>query len=472
MNNNNLLSFSKFIISYSQHCTARRSLVPTKKNLYQGMNFFSCRTPIIILFITFFTAPTLSAQDRDFLYGDMLPDAPKLAERGQHTVGVRTVDLVNPDQVDILNSKGDKNVTYDRPLTVEVWYPADMPVDADVSVTYEEVMGTRGDSLRPLTPFTFEGRAMRDAEPKTSEGAFPLVIVSHGYVGSRYLMTYLTENLASKGYVVAAIGHTESTFRDAAGFQSTLLNRAKDVRFVLDEMARLGKAGGDDPLSGMISAENTAIVGYSMGGYGVLNVAGAGYSDGLRKFFAGMTGGSTAISVLTSGNKKYQMQNDDRIKAVVAFAPWGMERGVWDAEGLKGLKTPTFFVAGSEDDISGYEKGTKAIYEGAVNADRYLLTYMNARHNVAPNPPPEEALAPGLHIDEYYRYAEPSWDQRRINNINQHFVTAFLGTHLKGKNYSKFLNIPENSNEKTWPGFKPRSSTGMELLHAGGEGEK
>jgi hypothetical protein len=93
---------------------------------------------------------------------------------------------------------------------------------------------------------------------------------------------------------------------------------------------------------------------------------------------------------------------------------------------------------------------------------------MNARHNVAPNPPPAASLAPGLNINEYYRYADSTWDQRKINNVNQHFVTAFLGTYLKGQDNSKFLDIPENSNEKDWPGFKPRSSTGMELLKAKG----
>ncbi|NNE75500.1 MAG: dienelactone hydrolase, partial [Pricia sp.] len=309
-----------------------------------------------------------------------------------------------------------------------------------------------------------------DAAPKTSEGSFPLVIVSHGYVGSRYLMTYLTENLASKGYVVVSIDHTDSTFKDANAFYSTLLNRAKDIKFVLDEMARLGNSDSGDELSGLINSDNTGIVGYSMGGYGVLNVAGAGYSDGMTAFFGQMTGGSSAINSLAASNPEYQNQLDSRIKAVVAFAPWGMERGVWDAEGLKGLQTPTFFIAGSEDDISGYEKGIKAIYEGAVNADRYLLTYDNARHNVAPNPPPAESLNPGLHIDEYYRYADSSWDQRKMNNVNQHFVTAFLGTYLKNKEYTKFLDIPQDSNEQDWPGFKPRSSTGMQLLHSeGGE---
>jgi len=421
-----------------------------------------------IVLIVFFLGTFFGVQAQEFLYGDPLPDAPQLSVRGAHTIGVRTLNLVNKDQIDILNSKEGKDPMYDRPLTVEVWYPANVPDGTEASVTYEEVMGTRGDSLRPLIPFTFKGRALRDASSDASTGMFPLVVVSHGYVGSRYIMSYLGENLASKGYVVVAIDHTDSTFKDANVFQSTLLNRAKDIKFVLNEMARLSSPKSGDDLAGVIDTENTGIVGYSMGGYGVLNVGGAGYSDGAAGFFSQMTGGSTAISPLVASNEEYQNSIDPRIKAVVAFAPWGMERGVWDAEGLKGLKKPTLFIAGSQDDISGYEKGIKAIYEGAVNADRYLLTYENARHNVAPNPPPADALQPGLHIDEYYRYADSSWDQRKINNVNQHFVTAFLGTYLKGEDHSKFMDIPENSNEKDWPGFKPRSSTGMELLHAEG----
>ncbi|SDT27815.1 Platelet-activating factor acetylhydrolase, isoform II [Maribacter dokdonensis] len=419
---------------------------------------------LIAILFNGLTINTVNAQTNDFLYGDQLPDAPELSARGEYKVGVKTVNLVNPNQVDILNSKEGNDPTYDRPITIEVWYPANVGDDAK-TVVYDEVMGTRGDSLRPLTPFTFKGRAYRDATPKTGN-KFPLVVVSHGYVGSRYLMTYLTENLASKGYIVAAIDHTDSTFKDANAFQSTLLNRPKDIRFVINEMEKMGAKGSKNNLEGVVDANNTAIIGYSMGGYGVLNVGGAGYSAGLAQFFTGMTGGSTAISVHTAGNAAYEKMTDARIKAIVAFAPWGMERGVWDAEGLKGLKTPTFFIAGSQDDISGYEKGIKAIYEGTVNADRYLLTYMNARHNVAPNPPPAEALAPGLHIDEYYRYAEPSWDQRKMNNINQHFVTAFIGKHLKNQDNTKFLEVQKDSNEKDWTGFKPRSSTGMELLHA------
>ena len=313
---------------------------------------------------------SINAQTQDFLYGDALPDAPELSKKGEYAVGVQTVNLINTNQVDILKSKDGKDPSYDRPITIEIWYPASVDNNAK-TVIYNEVMGTAGDTLRPITPFTFKGRAYRDAEAlKGSQ--FPLVVVSHGYVGSRYLMTYLTENLASKGYIVAAIDHTDSTFKDANAFQSTLLNRSKDIRFVINEMEKLGAKGSKNKIAGLVDANNTAIIGYSMGGYGVLNVGGAGYSQGLAQFFTGMTGGSTAISVNTAGNAEYEKKADSRIKAIVAFAPWGMERGVWDAEGLKGLKTPTFFIAGNQDDISGYEKGIKAIYEGAVNADRYL----------------------------------------------------------------------------------------------------
>jgi len=401
-----------------------------------------------------------------FMIGDALPDAPELSARGNFKVGVRTVELIHKSQVDILKSTGGVDPLYDRPLKVEIWYPAIVPDGKKELVEYSATLGLWKDSARPLIPFTFSGRSLRDAAPDVSAGKFPLIIVSHGYPGSRVLLTYLTENLASKGYVVAAIDHTESTESDRAGFQSTLLNRSKDILFVLNQVAEMGRTGSKSFLAGLPDADNTALIGYSMGGYGVLNAAGAGYSPKLEAFFSQLTKGSNAIKTQIAGNETFKATYDSRIKAVVAFAPWGMQVGVWDSAGLKGLKVPVFFVAGSLDDISGYEAGTKAIYKAAVNANRYLLTYENARHNVAPNPPPPESLKPGVAFDEYYHYAEPSWNEYRINNINQHFITAFIGTCLKQKDYGKYLDVPEKSNEKKWIGFKPRTSTGLELIHA------
>ena len=416
--------------------------------------------------LSLFSFSFAQSTNNTFIYGDLLPDAPELSARGTYGVGVQTLDLVNKNQIDILNYEKGKDSLYDRPLKIEVWYPAEISKAEDELVTYEEVMGNANSPDRPIIPFTFIGRASRNAKPSVKNGPYPLIIVSHGYTGSRLLFTYLTENLASKGYVVVSIDHSESTFRDAAGFNSTLLNRSLDDLFVLNEMARHNKKK-DSFLSGLVNTDATALIGYSMGGYGAINVAGAGYSQQAAIFFASMSKGSAAIQKRVAGNAEFEASIDPRIKAVVALAPWGMQQSVWDAKGLAGIKIPSLFIAGSKDDISGYEKGIKAIYEGAVNSDRYLLTYLNARHNVAPNPPPVEALKAGLHIDEYLRYGDSVWDQRRINNINQHFITAFLGIHLKKTDsYNKFLNTDKDSIQENLNGFKPRTSVGLELRHS------
>ena len=421
---------------------------------------------LTVLFIGFSMSACGQADPMSIMYGHALPDAPELAHRGEYSIGVRTIDVVHTNQVDVLNHKDGNDTYYDRPLTLEVWYPADLQNGEIEIVTYDEVMGANNNPERPIIPFQFKGKAARDAKALKETAAYPLIIVSHGYPGTRYLLSYLCENLASKGYVVAAIDHTESTFQDATGFHSTLLNRSLDDLFVLNEIARFG----NDPssfLNGIVNTDDTGLIGYSMGGYGAINVVGAGYSEKMIASFKGMSKGSTAIEQRVMGNPVYNKSIDPRIKAVVGFAPWGMNHGVWDSIGLAGIKVPTFFISGSMDDISGYENGVKAIYDGAVNSDRYLLTYLNARHSIASNPPPPESLQPGLNIDEYYRYTDATWDQRRVNNINQHFITAFLDIQLKDKvELSKYLKV-EGDVQTELEGFKPRSSIGLELRHEG-----
>ena len=86
--------------------------------------------------------------------------------------------------------------------------------------------------------------------------------------------------------------------------------------------------------------------------------------------------------------------------------------------------------------MAGYEKGTKAIYQGAVNADRYLLTFVNANHNAAaPIPAPAEtyvAAEPGKPA-AFSHYADAVWDTVRMNNILDHFATAYFDLYLKGR---------------------------------------
>ena len=84
---------------------------------------------------------------------------------------------------------------------------------------------------------------MRDGRPSKAGRPFPLVIISHGYPGNRFLMSHIGENLASKGFVTVSIDHKDSTYDDQKAFGSTLYNRPFDQLFVLNEIDRLGKPG-------------------------------------------------------------------------------------------------------------------------------------------------------------------------------------------------------------------------------------
>jgi predicted dienelactone hydrolase len=390
-------------------------------------------------------------------YGDFRPDAPELAARGTLPVGVRTLVAENKDQLDVLRySAEQQNPRYSRKLTLEVWYPARLAQGQKEHTIYTDVLGSGpNDPKRPNTPFQFNGRAARDAAP-TQGARYPLVILSHGYPGSRLQMSYLTENLASKGYVVVAIDHPESTRADKAGFASTLLNRRLDDLFVLNTVAAWAKPGSGNFLAGLVDADNTALVGYSMGGYGALNTVGAGVGAAAAAF---VPGGKLAVN--QHGNQQYEAARDPRIKAVVAFAPWGGTYKVWDDAGLAGVRTPTLFITGDQDDVAGYTDGVLHLFQKTVNADRYLLTYVGGRHNSAPNPPSPAHFS---NFDDFQSYSEPVWDSRRINNINQHFVTAFLGIQLKQQPLQAYLQLsPQSSDE--WKGFSKRNAVGLEWRH-------
>jgi predicted dienelactone hydrolase len=383
------------------------------------------------------------------------PAAPELAGYGKYAIGVRTLQATDSNRPDIVNTKeGGPTARYDRTLTLEVWYPAALAAGQKPGGDYRAI--TRD----PAITATLHGQAVRDAAPLTSEPAFPLVIISHGYPGNRYLMSHLAENLASKGFVTVSIDHKESTYDDQKAFASTLYNRAFDQLFVLNELERLGKPGSGSFLAGRLDAGHTGIVGYSMGGYGVVNVIGGGYSKASETMQGAPP--NRLLAERGAANPAYRKTIDPRIKAAIAIAPWGMVGGFWDAEGLKGIATPVLFVAGSADDVAGYEKGTRAIYQGAVNADRYLLTFVNANHNAAaPIPAPAETYvaAEAGKPAAFAHYADAVWDTVRMNNILDHFATAYLDLYLKGDQEKKTYF-------EGWKGFKRGTSIGLTLEHA------
>jgi predicted dienelactone hydrolase len=415
---------------------------------------------ILVLVSGIATTSGIFAQDNRV--DTIRPDAPTLAPYGSYSIGVTTLQFVNPGQLDIVKAKaGEAIPIYDRPLTVEVWYPAKAGTGQTEITAYNNIFTRDGKTLVNLY-----GRAVRNALPEAGGGPYPLVIVSHGYPGNRFLLSHLTENIASKGYIVAAIDHKDSTYNDQGAFGSTLLNRPLDILFVLNSM---------------IQANKTALIGYSMGGYGVVNAIGGGFTASVVK--ASLAPPNMALARRQAGNNEYIASMDPRIKAAIAIAPWGWSSGFWDREGLAGITTPTFYIAGSADASAGYSPGVRNIFELAANSDRYLLTFENASHNAAaPIPAPKETWpVPGSTVYNAGHYMDPVWDTVRMNNIAQHFATAYLGKYLKGDaEMDAYLNLVESGKEALWSvdakgqpkadhtywkGFGNRSAVGLKLEH-------
>lgn len=391
------------------------------------------------------------------------PDAPVLAPYGMFAIGVQTLTATIPDSIDVLGVTGEDVPRYDRPLTLEVWYPAEIGTVQGGSYT---AMLRDG-----VTEVTLSGRAARDAVP-ASGAQFPLIVISHGYPGNRYLMSHLGENLASKGYVAVSIDHTDSTYSDQGAFGSTLLNRPLDQAFVVDHMAGL-----NGPLGDIIDADNTGVIGYSMGGYGALIFGGAGVTQAATELSWGTPNGLLAQHL--AGSDSHEALMDARIKAVVAIGPWGNNAGFWDAGGLTGLRVPLMLMAGSDDDVSVYD-AMRGIFDGALGTDRHLLTFEYANHNAAaPMPAPVESWAPSevLEFPPFAHYADAVWDTTRMNNIAQHFATAFMGLHLKGEaEMADYLALTPNAGDGVsalddagqptedhtyWTGFAPRTAKGL-----------
>lgn len=403
------------------------------------------------------------------------PMAPELAMFGPYPIGVRTITVTDRRRRDVLRMiAGDSAARYDRALTLEVWYPAAGGNPGRLG-EYRAVMRD------PSVTMSLYGQAQRDAAPRDGDRPFPLLIISHGYPGNRYLLSHLGENLASKGYVVVSIDHTESTYDDARAFASTLYNRPLDQLFVLQAIAELGAPTSRSFLAGRVDADRSGIIGYSMGGYGVLNAIGGGF----RAAAASLPGAPPHALLLerSADHPDYRRRHGDaRIKAAVAIGPWGMQAGFWDAAGLAGIRTPTLFVAGSADDVSGYENGTRALFRGAVNAERYLLTFLGAGHNAAaPMPAPAESYAYSSTLKSFpfTHYADPMWDTRRMNNILAHFVTAHVDARLKGDSSKlAYLHLLPNGKDGVyatdrdgnpgrthtyWKGFKRGTAAGLML---------
>ncbi len=355
-------------------------------------------------------------------------DAPELAALGPHGVGLRSIVLSDASSAGV------------RALTVDLWYPAKAAAGSQ-TVTYADALP--GEPPRGMVPFSVEGLAVRDAAAE--DGTYPLIIVSHGYSGTPAAMTWLTENLASKGYVVAAIHHRDPDISDASKTGEPVRRRPLDISFVAKALLAQAHSG----TLAHVDATRVALIGYSMGGYGVVTVAGAQLDPAAR---FGATAPDEALKPYMRGGAKVADLAIPGLKAVVAIAPAGGGGAfiAWGPEGLSMLKTPLLVIVGDRDHVVGFAKGPRQVFEQAVHAHSYLLVFENGGHNIGMNAAPAQMRD---HLWDLDWFEDPVWSKTRTAAVQQHMITAFLDRYVKGDTSRDAYLTTDTpiSNEAVWP---------------------
>ena len=403
-------------------------------------------------------------------------DAPELAALGAHAVGTtrETLDL-GARPLLVFDNGGLKAIPGTRQIGLRVWYPAD-PAKGAKPATYAHTM--RLAASAPIT-FTISALAVENAPPHP--GQFPLVVVSHGLGGWDTALSFLTENLASKGYIVAAIDHQDAPALDMAGALTALgnvvYNRANDQRFAVRHLLAAAQAGAPG-YAAHIDPAHVGLIGYSMGGFGAVATAGANYdttTPAVGNLPDGLAGPTAAPDPVVA----------EALDAVVLIAPWGAQTGErgFSPQGLAQIKAPVLMFDGDQDDVAMYADGISWIFDRLTGTDRHLVVFRGARHGIAGNPPPPEArqnpTALAYFVDNVWR-----WD--RLTGVQTHFITAFLDAHLKADTAKqRYLDTPTLvSEDGTWPqtfgapdlpiyagdgqlgywrGFQRRSAVGLDM---------
>jgi hypothetical protein len=170
--------------------------------------------------------------------------------------------MVDPLRDDPFLGNGTK-----RELLVRFWYPASITEGCDPAAYTSPAVWSYFSELAGFPLPDVRTNSCLDAP--ISMGPHPVVVFTHGYTGTFTDYTFLFEDLASRGYVVAAVDHTyeatavefldgrlvksvfgshlaENTLRrDGQSFSLAVSMRSKDLQFVVDELERLnGEASG------------------------------------------------------------------------------------------------------------------------------------------------------------------------------------------------------------------------------------
>ncbi|PQV49315.1 peptidase [Paraburkholderia sp. BL21I4N1] len=247
-------------------------------------------------------------------------------------------------------------------LVTRIWYPVDRSVPEQ-----PHDIGVPGDPLFVGHPVAANGAPLSAAR-----ATYPLLVLSHGTGGSADSLDWLGAALAAHGYIVAGVNHPGNNELEPLTRDGFLLwwERATDASEVLDGVL------ADPKLGAHVDSDRIGAVGFSLGGYTVLELAGARTDLAGFDRFCGSpaadaichppeaarihdasgaavplrdqaTDDAASPETQASRARSGASYRDPRVKAVFAIAPALGE--ALTAESLAAIAIPVSLVAGAGD---------------------------------------------------------------------------------------------------------------------------
>ncbi|WP_369381863.1 alpha/beta hydrolase family protein [Streptomyces sp. cg36] len=319
---------------------------------------------------------------------------------GEYGVGSSVFHLVDHSRKDPWNPAAKS-----RELMLTLHYPAARsggpgPV-APYATTAETALLVKGMGMEKAVPAEVLSATRTNSRPdaRPAGGSHPLIVLSPGFGGSRYTMTALAEDLASRGYVVASVDHAYESYGISVPGGRTLTclactavgeggvsgsvvtaTRAGDVSFVLD---RLTGRHSFWRYASMIDQRRIGMAGHSIGG-------------------------ASAAST---------MAGDSRVRAGV-----NMDGAFWD-ELPRGLGGRPFMMLGTGDHRPGGPDGTWDRTWPRLDGWKRWITVAGSEHYTFTDAPLTQA---------HFGLPQPPLPEARALDITRTYVAAFFDQHLRG----------------------------------------
>ncbi len=411
------------------------------------------------------------------------PDTPAFAARGPYPVGVREFVIADDE----------------RPLAVTVWYPALNPAGAPETTVY----------LPDLFPIP--GQAIADAPPDVAGGPYPLVIFSHGFGGFRYQSTYLTEHLASYGFVVMSADHPGSSILDLLGEDVSLdevrqiLTDSESEGQLLGRLMERGQAerglelvsvslalrpldvlreiafaealtAADRALAGAIDLQRIAVSGHSFGGYTALAAGGA------QLDLRGLGQWCTDPQGVSFDPQRRVAFHPEPLPAGQALTVCLARLAARDVAELRGLAAPPAGLWPPTTDpriraVLVLAPWNAPIFgaDGLATLDVPLMVQVGSADSVTPPERDAYLIYTGVssthkalvvlegagHLvfaNQGFGVTDPAWDMERAHALITHFATAFLRAVLYQDEPARAALLPAVAGrfdgvlyDRTWP---------------------